>query len=495
MAGRTVTEADLNRLKADQEAAGRAYNDALTLVDQAMQSAPDRPAPSEPYDEHQINALNERWRILPPEEPPLESGWRGKLAAFIWHLVSPYLSKQQAFNSAMVDHLNRNIEGHRQVRRAAATMLTLVHDHISGLVHFQSMLVQYLQSVTPFVDTKDYEFVGILRRLTEDTNQRADGVDDRLDGFTAGLGGVSDELQRRLESMLAREGRSDARATSLAAAHAELQTSTGVMQQAVHTLKRELERLHGPHSTDHSTAASESGPAPGPRSAFTSSIDSYKYVGFEDQFRGSQKDIRARIAEYLPNFEGASDVLDIGCGRGEFLDVLGEHGITARGLDINHEMVEVCRDRGLRADEGDAVSYLSGLPDGSLGGLFAAQVVEHLQPDYLIRLIDVAYDKLRPGSTIVLETINPACWFAFFESYIRDISHVRPIHPDTLKYLLLASGFQRVDVRYRAPYPEHEKLRPLPGESELTETFNANVEKLNGLLFTHMDYAAIGQRS
>ena len=93
-------------------------------------------------------------------------------------------------------------------------------------------------------------------------------------------------------------------------------------------------------------------------------------------------------------------------------------------------------------------------PDQSLGGLFAAQVVEHLEPRYLTQLLDLAFDKLRPGAPIVLETINPACWFAFFESYIRDITHVRPLHPDTLKYLLVASGFQTVDIRYRAPYPE-----------------------------------------
>ena len=80
----------------------------------------------------------------------------------------------------------------------------------------------------------------------------------------------------------------------------------------------------------------------------------------------------------------------------------------------------------------------------SLGGLFAAQVVEHLEPDYLMRFLDAAYHKLRPGSKIVLETINPACWFAFFSSYIRDITHVRPLHPDTLQYFLRASGFQKV---------------------------------------------------
>jgi O-antigen chain-terminating methyltransferase len=111
-----------------------------------------------------------------------------------------------------------------------------------------------------------------------------------------------------------------------------------------------------------------------------------------------------------------------------------------------------------------------------------------------MQMLDVAYHKLRPGSRIVLETINPACWFAFFSSYIRDITHVRPLHPDTLSYLLTASGFQRVAVRYEAPYPAHEKLQPIASDGPTAEIFNANVEKLNGLMFTYLDYAAIGER-
>ena len=130
-----------------------------------------------------------------------------------------------------------------------------------------------------------------------------------------------------------------------------------------------------------------------------------------------------------------------------------------------------------------------------------------MQPDYLLQLLETAYHKLRPGSKIVLETINPACWFAFFESYIRDITHVRPLHPDTLKYLLIASGFQRIDTRYLVPYPDQSKLRPIAvppdgpkatGDGgalpELALTFNENVTKLNRLLFTHLDYAVIGER-
>jgi O-antigen chain-terminating methyltransferase len=132
-----------------------------------------------------------------------------------------------------------------------------------------------------------------------------------------------------------------------------------------------------------------------------------------------------------------------------------------------------------------------------VGGLFAAQVVEHLEPAYLTHLLDAAFEKLRPGAPIVLETINAACWFAFFESYLRDITHVRALHPDTLKFLLVASGFQQIDIRYSAPYPDHEKLQPVASgvPADAAETINANVEKMNRLLFTHLDYAAIARKS
>jgi O-antigen chain-terminating methyltransferase len=245
-------------------------------------------------------------------------------------------------------------------------------------------------------------------------------------------------------------------------------------------------------------AAAPSAPG-GAGSRMATSIDSYKYVGFEDRFRGSQELIRARQIEYLPYFQGASDVLDIGCGRGEFLELLREKGISGRGLDVNHEMVEVCLARGLDATEGDALSYLQQQPDASLGGLIALQVVEHLDPGYLMEMLDVAYHKLRPGSHVILETINVASWYAFFSSYIRDLTHVRPIHPDTLSYLLSASGFQRVSVRYSAPFPEDGKLQPFPAiggtaPGPEADVFNANVDKLNALLFTNLDYAAIGVR-
>jgi SAM-dependent methyltransferase len=509
MPTRTISPDDLARLKTQREEADRRYNEALTALDRAVQRVPEMPHPPPPPDEHQVTPLNARWELL-ATPPALGAGWRGRLGAFVWRIVSPYLERQQAFNSALVDHLNRNIRVQRETRQAIASTIDTMRERLQELVTFQSTLVAYLQQVTPYVDTKDYEFEGLGRRLHEDDRELIEMLDQRSIALGGAISGVGDELARRWESMVAREQRYEARTTSLGAAHEELRGALAIVQQVSNTLRREVDRLSRASPLPAATGAAASGAAASASSresspgdgrspggfeqAQATGIDSYKYVGFEDRFRGSPDDIRARLEEYLPYFEGASDVLDLGCGRGEFLDLLTARRISCRGLDLNHEMVEVCRARGLHVDEADALGYLQGLPDGALGGILAAQVVEHLQPDYLLALIDAAWHKLRPGSRIVLETINPACWFAFFASYIRDITHVRPLHPDTLGYFVQASGFQRVTVRYRAPYPEHEKLQPVPPGVPSAETLNSNVERLNSLMFTYLDYAVIGER-
>jgi 2-polyprenyl-3-methyl-5-hydroxy-6-metoxy-1,4-benzoquinol methylase len=312
--------------------------------------------------------------------------------------------------------------------------------------------------------------------------------------------GALDDVERHREALAARERRMEGEMARMRAEHEELRTALGVLRQSNHDLAREIERARGataPVGAGAMPPAAVTGAAGGPAAPPPVAALSHKYVGFEDQFRGSPEDIRARLIPYADLFAGASDVLDVGCGRGEFLALLAERGISARGIDVNESMVEVCRQKGLSAAREDALAYLRGRPAGSLGGLLAAQVVEHLDPGYLTNLLDAAWAALRPDSVVVIETINPACWFAFFESYIRDITHVRPLHPDTLKYLLLASGFEQVEIRYRSPYPEHEKLQRVAGASlgDAADVLNANAEKINRLLFTHLDYAAVARRA
>jgi 2-polyprenyl-3-methyl-5-hydroxy-6-metoxy-1,4-benzoquinol methylase len=233
------------------------------------------------------------------------------------------------------------------------------------------------------------------------------------------------------------------------------------------------------------------------------------YLAFEEQFRGSVESIEAKQREYVPLFAGARQVVDIGCGRGEFLGALKAVGVTARGVDMNHAMVDAACARGLDAVQGDALAFLSSLPDESIDGLMSAQVVEHLEPSYLTSLLGVARQKLTPGAVLAIETINPACWLAFFSSYIRDLTHVRPIHPETLQFLLRAHGFERVAIRYSAPAPDHVKMRNVgvpPGLQgsndpsaralvDLMHAVNTNATILNGLLFSYFDYAVIGFRS
>ncbi len=462
----------LARLDRERAEADRQYGDALTALDRSLQRLPPMPDAPPDYDEQQVAPINSRWDILPEGPPVFDRTLKGRLRGFVWRLVGPAIEQQRGFNAALVDHLNRNLAPHREASRATTTLIAVVRDHVQGLITFQHLLVQYLQTITLYVDTKD----------------RATGAQAQV--LNAALGAMADDWLKRWESLAAREQRFNARVAALD----DLRATVALAQQTSLTLKREVERL---------VAAGGTASVPSGTVAPAASIDldAFKYVGFEDAFRGSPAEIRERLAAYAPRFAGQTDVLDLGCGRGEFLDLLREQGIRARGLDLNHEMVEVSRARGLNVAEGDALSYLAGLDDESLGGLFAAQVVEHLEPGYLMRLIETAFHKLRPGGVILLETINVACWAAFFDSYLRDLTHVRPLHPETLQYLVRASGFQAVTIDYSSPIPESARLQRVAPSSgaapplvELTDTFNENALKLNARMFTCQDYAVIGRK-
>lgn len=397
----------------------------------------------------------------------------------MWKLVGPSLDAQNHFNATLVDHVNRNVESQREASKAIASAIAVMGDHFERERRVQAHLIQYLQTMTLYVDTRD--------RL----------VAAEAEVPHAGMHAVTQDWLKRWESMAARDARAAARLATLD----EVRATAAIAQQTALSLKRDVERLLS--SPAPAAAAGQplaSTPASVPARAVD--LDSFKYLSFEDEFRGSLEEIRRRLAEYVPKFAGLTDVVDIGCGRGEFLELLREAGISARGLDLNHEMVEASRARGLDVTEGDALSYVTSLPDDSIGGLFASQVVEHLEPVYLARLLETAGLKIRRGGVIILETINPACWVAFFESYLRDLTHVRPLHPDTLRHLLRASGFHTVDVEYKSPVAEWDRLRTAPKPAgdlpaavgDLIDAFNEDMTKLNGRLFTFQDYAVIGRK-
>jgi len=224
------------------------------------------------------------------------------------------------------------------------------------------------------------------------------------------------------------------------------------------------------------------------------------YFLFEERFRGSRDDIKQRQLAFLPYFEKCSRVLDIGCGRGEFLEILKDHAIGGIGVDSDTDMVAYCRSRQLDVTHSDALAYLETLEDKSLDGIFIDQVVEHLEPDYLMRLLALCHQKMKFGYHIVVETVNPLSFVSFVNFYI-DMTHKRPVHPETLQYLISASGFRECEKKFFSPVPDEGRLKKVEWTADMNETerknvddYNHNIEMLNTILFGAQDYAVIGKK-
>jgi SAM-dependent methyltransferase len=466
----------LGRFEREREQAERRYVAALVALDAA---ATEQPAVADAVSaaDADVARLTQIWHNHQPPSAP--QSFFGRMMAELGRML-PW--RRRAFHGALLAAVSR---------QAAATRALF-----DAQRHFQSHVIWYAQTIGNFAGNQ-----------RGGSGAAADA--QSVAAMHAAVSALATDWQLHWDSLKTRDHRFDARMDALSRAYEDLRDASALVDQRSLALKRAVEGLRtGAPATALSTAPPSSSATPSVPALATAGvdIDAFKYLAFEDRFRGSREEIRRRLSDYPPLFAGARAVLDIGCGRGELLDLFREHGVDARGIDVNDEMVEACRARGLSAERADALAYLSAQPDGSLGGLIAIQVVEHLEPPYLMRLIETAHHKLAPGAPMVLETINAACWAAFFDSYIRDFTHVRPLHPDTLRYLVQASGFTNADVQFRSEFPPQDRLRTvsLPAAppntpeqtaiAELSEAVNAQAERLNAQLFTHRDFAIVARR-
>jgi hypothetical protein len=202
---------DLEALKEERAAADRAYNDALTRLDRAIQQLPaDFPRPPSVPDEHQVTPLNTLWKI---DVAPGRGGIAAPLVSAIRRIVAPLFEQQQAFNAALVDHINRQVPVARETRASIDSTLTVMRDTIAELIRFQSMLVELLQQITPYVDTRDRDVAGLLR------------------GLSGAINGVADEVLKRSEATLARDRRHEQRVESLESAMAALRDELAALQR------------------------------------------------------------------------------------------------------------------------------------------------------------------------------------------------------------------------------------------------------------------------
>jgi len=225
-------------------------------------------------------------------------------------------------------------------------------------------------------------------------------------------------------------------------------------------------------------------PAPGVPPAFDP-LRAGLYADFERQFRGSEAQIRQRQRKDVTLFRGApGPVADLGCGRGEFLEDLREAGLSPLGCDLNPVSVARAREKKLQVDEADLFVWLAARPDGSLGGVTAYQVVEHLAPASLFDLVELSVRKLATGGRLLLETVNPESLYAM-KWFWMDLTHVRPVPAPSLAHLLTVAGLKDVTVDFRSPVPEAEGLPA----AALSDPALAAVARL---LFAPQDYAVTG---
>lgn len=237
----------------------------------------------------------------------------------------------------------------------------------------------------------------------------------------------------------------------------------------------------------------------------TNDVD-INYFLFNDIYGGTDEEIRNNLMQHIKYFQGCKNVLDIGSGRGIFLDLLKENSIGGYGVDANEDLVSYCTRKNLKVEKDDAISHLEKLSDRSLDGIFAAHVIEHLSIKTISDLIRLCYRKLHYGSYAIFVMPNILNITVSSNTFYVDPTHITHVHPNVIKFLMNSSGFRELEEKYYYPIPEEYKMKQIllnntydPEESnclqhEQIDIINHNIDLLNNMLFGCRDYAIIGKK-
>lgn len=227
----------------------------------------------------------------------------------------------------------------------------------------------------------------------------------------------------------------------------------------------------------------------------------FNFRRFEDRYRGKEAEIAARQEFAIHFFKDDAEVVDLGCGRGEFLEFLTAHGIKAVGVDKDPQMVEYCKGKGLQVVEADCFQYLRNQPDSSVGSVFVGMLVEHLYPYQIVELCTLLYKKMKKGSHLVIETINPRSFEAVRNAFVLDPTHKTLVHNLTLEFILEEAGFSKVRTNFKSQVPPELGVQKIELKEELTpyqrkvlELINQNCQRLEEAVFGCRDYYVIAER-
>lgn len=443
------------------------------------------------------------------------AGGRRLVRRLATRLLHPYLVRQAEYNEAALGALV-------EVRNDLATQLEELRHLCSGLVDATGAPIalgdelarqrQALDAALAVLEHHGYA-IGALREVVDAQLLDRQLVSQEIDlarqqafaRFHDGLGMLRRELGELSRTL---SGRADAVDRRLVRAERALTGARLRLAELAPELAPELGTTGAgpapaqpapaqPATTQPATTrpAGEGGEeapvASGPRDRFGE-----LYASFEDEFRGSEGLIKERVAGYLADVEplrGQGTVLDVGCGRGDWLEVLKEAGVDAYGVEVSTGYAEHWKLAELDVRVVDVAEHLRSLPPGSLAAVTALQVVEHLSTDELLELLERAFDALRPGGLLVLETPNPENLTVGAFTFYLDPTHDRPIPAGLLAFLVESQGFEDVEVRYLRR-PELHGLPGIPGDAPWAEDLTPVRDVLEHLVFGAQDYAVVARR-
>jgi len=330
-----------------------------------------------------------------------------------------------------------------------------------------------------------------INRRLELLESKAGMMEINIQDFSRQIGGILTDLSNQAENLRSNNAVIEQNTMGIQRNSADIEmltAKTNINAKNIEQVKF-IERVSSEHNENKESYET------GINTAETRS-DSYNpidYFNFENYFRGSREQTKKAQEQYIPYFYEKTKVVDLGCGRGEFLELLKENRIQAQGVDFYPEFAEYCKGKGLNVELDDAIAFLR--RQDKVDGIFAGQLIEHLDIGQIIEICNLAYEKLEAGSYIVLETPNPTSLAIYTNAFYIDPSHVKPVHPLTMQYLMKNAGFRKIEIVYTAS----SKVPIQIPELECTEIgnsgeFNESMKKVSELLFGSQDYAIIAQR-
>jgi 2-polyprenyl-3-methyl-5-hydroxy-6-metoxy-1,4-benzoquinol methylase len=445
-----------------------------------------------------VVSLKKVWRML--LTPILErqvayNAMNSRVASALWEHLERVSQQQTAALQALQGELERQQAIQRDLFRQQATVLQGLQREFQTLgsewqAHRMGISSEWQAHRMGISSEWQAHRTGVSEQLHHLKDEFTTGLHDlstRLkDEFTTGVHDLStcfDDLSIRFNDLATGFTARDARTATLDRTISQLKTSLMLQERRV-TMLLEEARKRLPEPLDHKQIQN--------MTEEQSHILDALYVSFEDLFRGTREEIKARLHVYLPLIKEAKTdtdrmpIVDLGCGRGEWLEVLQEEGMRARGVDRNRVLLEECRQRGLEVVESDVLAYLQSLPEMSLGAVTGFHIVEHLPFEVMIALLDETMRVLKPGGMAIFETPNPENVLVGTYAFYLDPTHRNPLPSPMMKFLAEARGLCRVEILNLHPQPE--AVRVAENGLDVAKRFNDH-------FYGPQDYAIVGWKA